>query len=64
MWCKLRRVALLIMRRGWLEALVKACMQRHSILGIVHNKWRSVAECGPVECEIGGVKGLLVYMTQ
>ena len=35
-----------------------------SFYGIVHHGGRSVAECGPVAREIGGVGGLLVYITQ
>ena len=44
--------------------LVKACMQRLSSSGIVHHGGRSVDECGPVAREIGGVVGLLMYITQ
>ncbi len=39
-------------------------MQSLSFSGIVHHGGRSVAECGPVAREIGGVGGLLVYITQ
>ena len=64
MWCKLRRVAFLTLRHVWLEVLVKACMHRVSSSGMVHHGGRRVVECGPVASEIGGVVGLLVYMTQ
>ena len=64
MWCRLRRVAFLNLRRIWLEVLVKACMQRLSSSGMGHHGGRRVAECGHVARKIGGVVGLLVYMTQ
>jgi hypothetical protein len=43
---------------------VKACMHRLSSSGMVHHGKRRGAECGPVASEIGGVMGLLVYITQ
>ena len=43
---------------------MKACMHRISSFGVVHHWGRRVAKCGPVASEIGGVVGLLVYMTQ
>ena len=43
---------------------MKACMHRLSSSGMVHHGGRRVAECGPVASKIGGVVGLLVYMTQ
>jgi len=43
---------------------VKACMRRLSSSGMVHNGGCSVAECGPVASEMGGVVGLLVYITK
>ena len=39
-------------------------MHSLSFSGIVHHGGRSVAECGPVAREIGGVSGFLVYITQ
>jgi hypothetical protein len=39
-------------------------MQSLSFYGIVHHGGRSVAECGPVAREMGGVGGLLVYITR
>ena len=39
-------------------------MYRLSSSGIVHHGGRRVAEFGPVASEIGGVVGLLVYITQ
>ncbi len=42
---------------------MNACMQRFFVSGIVDQGGCSVAECGPVESEIGDVMGLLVYMT-
>ena len=39
-------------------------MHSLSFSGIVHQGGRSVAECGPVAKEIGGVGGLPVYITQ
>ncbi len=39
-------------------------MHSLSFSGIVHHGGRSVAECGPVAREMGGVGGLLVYITQ
>ncbi len=39
-------------------------MHRLSSSGTVYHGGRRVAECGPVANEIGGVVGLLVYMTQ
>ena len=47
-----------------MEVLVEACMHRLSSSGMVHHGGRRVAECGPLASEIGGVDGLLVYMTQ
>ena len=38
-------------------------MHSLSFSGIVHHGGRSVAECRPVAREIGGVGGLLVYIT-
>ena len=35
-----------------------------SFFGIVHQGGRSVAECGPVAREMGGLVGLSVYITQ
>jgi hypothetical protein len=43
---------------------VKACMHRLSSSGMAHHGGRRVAECGLVASEIGGMVGLLVYMTQ
>ena len=43
---------------------MKACMHRLSSSGMVHHGGRGVVECGSVASEIGGVVGLLVYMTQ
>jgi hypothetical protein len=43
---------------------VNACMHRLSVSGMVHYGWRSVSAREPVESEIGGVIGLLVYMVQ
>ena len=43
---------------------MKACMQRLSSSGMVHHGGRRVAECGHVASKVGGVVGLLVYMTQ
>ncbi len=51
------------LRRNWLEVLVKACMHRLYFSGMLHHGGHKVAECGPVASEIGGVVGLLVYMT-
>ena len=39
-------------------------MHHLSSSGMVHHGGRRVAECGHVASEIGGVVGLLVYMTQ
>ena len=39
-------------------------MHSLSFSGIVHHGGRSVAERGPVDRELGGVDGLLVYITQ
>ncbi len=39
-------------------------MHSLSLSGIVHHGGRSVAERGPVDRELGGVDGLLVYITQ
>ena len=47
-----------------MDALVKACMHSLSFSGIVHQGGHSVAECGLVAREMGGVGGLSVYITQ
>ncbi len=39
-------------------------MYRRFASGIVHHVGGSVAECGLVKSENGGVMGLLVYMTR
>ena len=39
-------------------------MHSLSFSGMVHHGWRSVAERGPVANWMGGVSGVLVYMTQ
>ncbi len=39
-------------------------MHSMSFSEIVYHDGRSVAECGPVAREMGGVGGLLVYITQ
>ena len=39
-------------------------MHSMSLSGIVHQGGRSVAECGPMAKEIGGVGGLSMYITQ
>ncbi len=41
-----------------------ACMHSLSSSGMVHQGWRSVAESGHVANRMGGVGGVLVYMTQ
>ncbi len=43
---------------------MKACMHSLSSSGMVHQGWRSVAESGPVANRMGGVGGVLVYITQ
>ncbi len=43
---------------------MKACMHSLSSSGMVHQGWRSVAESGPVANWMGGVCGVLVYITQ
>ncbi len=43
---------------------MNARMQRLPVSDMVHHGWRSVGERGPVENGIGGVIGMLVYMTQ
>ena len=43
---------------------MKACMHSLSFSGMVHQGWRSVAERGPVANWMGGVRVVLVYMTQ
>ncbi len=43
---------------------MKACMHSLSPSGMVHEGWRSVAESGPVANRMGGVGGVLVYITQ
>ncbi len=43
---------------------MKACMHCISSSGMVHQGWRSVAESGPVANYMGGVSGVLVYITQ
>jgi hypothetical protein len=47
-----------------MDGLVKTCMHILSFSGIVDQGGLSVAECGPVAREIGGVGGLSVYITQ
>ena len=63
-WYGFRRVVLRTLRRSLLENLANTCMQRLPVSGIVHHGWRNVSERGPAESGIGGVIGLLVYMTQ
>ncbi len=63
-WCRLRRDAFLTLKRIWLENLVKACMNHLSSSGMVHHGGHRVVECGLVASEIGGMVGLLVYITQ
>jgi hypothetical protein len=60
----LRRVVVRTLRRRWLDGLVKAYMHSLTFSAIVHQGGRSVAECGPVVREMGGVGGLSVYITQ
>ena len=43
---------------------MNACMHNLSFSGIVHRGGRSVAECEPVARKMGGVGGLLMYITQ
>ncbi len=43
---------------------MKACMHSLSSSGMVHQGWRSVAESGLVADWMGGVCGVLVYITQ
>ncbi len=43
---------------------MKACMHSLSSSGMVHQGWRSVAESGPMANRMGGVGGVLVYITQ
>ncbi len=43
---------------------MKACMHSLSSSGMVHQGWRSVAESGHVANRMGGVDGVLVYITQ
>ncbi len=43
---------------------MKACMHSLSSSGMVHQGWRSVAESGPMASRMGGVGGVLVYITQ
>jgi hypothetical protein len=43
---------------------VKACIHSLSFSGVVHQGGRSVAECGLMAREMGGVGGLSVYITQ
>ena len=47
-----------------MDGLAKACVHSLSFSGIVHQIGRSVAECGPVAREMGGVGGLSVYIHQ
>ena len=64
MWCRLLRVVVRNLWRNWLDGLVKNCMHSLSFSGIVHQGGRSIAECGPVAREMGGVGGLSVHITQ
>ena len=43
---------------------MKAYMHSLSSSGMVHQGWRSVAERGPVANWMGGIRGVLVYITQ
>ncbi len=43
---------------------MKACMHSLSSSGMVHQGWCSVAESGPAANRMGGVGGVLVYITQ
>ena len=43
---------------------MKACMHSLSSSGMVHQGWRIVAESGHVANRMGGVGGVLVYITQ
>ncbi len=43
---------------------MKACIHSLSSSGMVHQGWRSVAESGHVANRMGGVGGVLVYITQ
>ena len=61
MLCKVRRVAILNLRRSWLDVLVKACNRHLYSSWTVHHGGRRVAECGHVASEIGGVVVLRTY---
>ncbi len=63
-WWRLLSVAARNFCLSCLEGRVKACMHSLSSFGMVHQGWRSVAESGLLTNRMGGVAGVLVYITQ
>ncbi len=63
-WCKLRRVASLTLRRSWLKVLVYTCTHFLSFSGMIHHGGRKVVACWPVASEISGMMGLRAYVSQ